>query len=570
MAVGAPAAAHAETATQELRYTTTDNVSLQATLSGEAPLAARPTIVEFSPYGNNSQTIAPGPDFNVLLVQIRGTGGSDGRFDALGPRTQADVAEVLGWACHQPWSDGTLGINGFSASAITIYNSLHRPLPCVKAAVLKSGTLELYRDLLVPGGVNNLIPGAGVLMLIGAPALAQGADRLQRNPSSSLDTIAGLFGAGVSDLQHPTLDSWWRERGFRGDVNHLPILMIDGFFDVESRGAFQAYQALRGDGAHLMVIGAHDGEPVGSGGAAGAMRDWFEHYLRGVDNGIDREPRVKLWMSDGDREDDLAGRFVRRDGDDWPLPGTQWVPLGLRAARGGGAHSLNDGTLAVGREEATTTQAYPAVPSIPFNSDTPNTAILGGFGVNQLAGALPILTEMTIAETPGLSYTTRPLASDVLAAGPASLELRLSSTAPETDIWAVISDVDPSGTPHPLTVGRLRTGFPEVDAAKSLRDSKGKIVQPYGRYDVRRPAGIGEERLYRVELWPVGNRFAKGHRIRLHIVGVSAASMPAGVALNSVRVGGKQGSVLRFPVLPGSDLKAALSGAARARARTGR
>ena len=85
-----------------------------------------------------------------------GTGDSGGRFDALGPRTQQDVAEVLRWACSQPWSDGTLGLNGFSASAITVYNSLHLPLPCVKAAVLKSGTHELYRDLIYPGGVSNL------------------------------------------------------------------------------------------------------------------------------------------------------------------------------------------------------------------------------------------------------------------------------------------------------------------------------------------------------------------------------------------------------------------------------
>ena len=85
--------------------------------------------------------------------------------------------------------------DGFSASAITIYNSLHLKLPCVKTAVLGSGTYELYRDLLVPGGISNLVPGAGVLALIGAPALAQGAgprpgDRPGRDPR-------GMFGAGL-------------------------------------------------------------------------------------------------------------------------------------------------------------------------------------------------------------------------------------------------------------------------------------------------------------------------------------------------------------------------------------
>src|SRR4051794_36466992 len=107
LAAGAPARA-AQTST-EIRFTASDGVSLQTTVTGTAPLAPRPVIVEFSPYGRDSGTYTPGPDYNFLLVQIRGTGDSDGRFDALGNRTQADVAEVLRWACHQPWSDGRLG-----------------------------------------------------------------------------------------------------------------------------------------------------------------------------------------------------------------------------------------------------------------------------------------------------------------------------------------------------------------------------------------------------------------------------------------------------------------------------
>ncbi len=214
----APAPAGAARSTISGRVTTSDGVELQTTLTGEAPIVARATIVEFSPYGRDSGSLDPGPGFNRLLVQIRGTGDSDGRFDALGPRTQQDVAETLRWACRQPWSTGRLGIAGFSASAITIYNSLHLKLPCVRAAVLKSGTHELYRDLLYPGGLNNLIPGAGVLALIGTPALLQGPDRLGRAPSTVPGVTQGLMEAGLSDLEHPTLDGWWRERGMRGDV----------------------------------------------------------------------------------------------------------------------------------------------------------------------------------------------------------------------------------------------------------------------------------------------------------------------------------------------------------------
>src|SRR6266576_3603909 len=195
LAAGTPA--RAAEVSRDIRFTASDGVSLQTTVTGQDPLTPRPVIVEFSPYGRNSGTFAPGPDYNSLLVQIRGTGDSDGRFDALGPRTQEDVAEVLRWACDQPWSDGSLGLNGFSASAITVYNSLHLSLPCVRGAVLKSGTFELYRDLLWPGGISNMIPGLGVLGLIGAPAVAQLPGRLQRAPSTTADLAAGMLDAGV-------------------------------------------------------------------------------------------------------------------------------------------------------------------------------------------------------------------------------------------------------------------------------------------------------------------------------------------------------------------------------------
>src|SRR4051812_7808569 len=218
LALGAAAPAHAARTSQDIRFTASDGVSLQTTVTGEAPLAPRPAIVEFSPYGDDSGTFTPGPAYNFLLVQIRGTGDSDGRFDALGDRTQADVVEVLRWACEQPWSDGNLALNGFSASAITVYHSLRLALPCVRAAVLKSGTFELYRDLLWPGGIHNLAVGLGVLGRIGTPAAAQSPDRVQRNPASTVDTLAGLGDAGISAFNHTTLDAWWQERGFRGDV----------------------------------------------------------------------------------------------------------------------------------------------------------------------------------------------------------------------------------------------------------------------------------------------------------------------------------------------------------------
>ena len=549
--LGGPPSARAATATLNARVPMSDGVTLAATVTGQAPLSARPVIVEFSPYGPASATTYDGTAYNYLLVQIRGTGESDGRFDALGPTTQRDMEQALHWACHEPWSDGRLGLNGFSASAITVYNSLHLRLPCVRTAVLRSGTFELYRDLLWPGGVSNAIPGLGVLGLIGAPAAAAALSHLERNPVSALDSAIGLTDAGLSGgLEHPTLDSWWRDRGFRGDVNHQPILMLDSFFDVESRGAFQAFQALRGDGAHLLVVGAHDGAPAGTDDGSGATKAWFDHYLRGEDDGILRQPRVQLMLADGDREDYLAGHFVRYSARDWPVPGTRWRSLWLSARRSGSGNSINDGSLVARRPGASTTQSYAAIPTEASMTDQPNTGIVGPDGVNQAAETFPLLTETGLAEPQALTYTTAPLRQDLLSAGPAALDLRLSSTARETAIWAVISDVWPDGTSHPMATGRLLSSYPRIDRGRSLTDGRGDVVQPYGDYSAKSVAPQGTARDYQLEFWPIGDRFKRGHRIRVVILGASGASQPSAPAVNSVSLGGPAGSRLLLPALP--------------------
>lgn len=550
------------------RFVASDGVTLMTKVGGRGSLKPRPVIVEFSPYDPGCCAEYAGPDYNYLQVHIRGTGDSDGSFDALGPATQKDVVEVLEWACKQSWSNGVVGLYGFSASAITVYNSLHLQFPsCVKTAVLMAGTHELYRDLLYPGGIPNLAAGLFVLVGIGGPAAVEAFSRLARDPLQSVvDPTLGIFGVGLEYLAHPTLDPWWQERGMRGDVNHLPTLMITSFFDVEPRGPFQAFQELRGNGAHLLVVGAHDGAPAGTESLRfDEQKKWYDRYLKDRHNGVEHEPRVQMLMSDGDRLSYLAGDFLRYNSNDWPVPGTQWTALFLDATPSDSqALSLNNGSLSLNPSTAASTQSYVELLTLPTGSDQNTTAVIGstGFGAytfNSFLTAIPQLADMTLAEPLGLSYTTQAFTQDVWMAGPASLELQLSSVAPETDIYAVICDVSRDGHANAVATGRLRTAYSDIDTDKSLHDAAGNVVQPYGVYATKNDATPTTSRRYSVEFWPIGNRFKKGDRLRLDIVGVSAYHLPGGVSVNSVTLGGKEGSRLLLPVLPGSSLSGALA-----------
>lgn len=109
-----------------------------------------------------------------------------------------------------------------------------------------------------------------------------------------------------------------------------------------------------------------------------------------------------------------------------------------------------------------------------------------------------------------------------------------------------------------MAVGRLRSSYPDIVPGRS-RTSDGEVIQPYNDFSQKRTILPGTEHRYFVEFWPIGNRFQAGHRLRLHVVGAFGFHESVATGANLVRVGGLDGgSVLRVPVLPGSDLRRAL------------
>ena len=545
-----PAEAAAEQEVQELEFEASDGVKLYATVSGEAPLEPRPLIVEYSPYGLGPGGPPVGPAFNYVQVHARGTGRSGGAWDIMGPREQKDIAESLRWFCEQPWSSGSIGLYGFSASAIAAYYAMRRSsLPCVKAASLLAGTSSTYRDLIFIGGMPNLVPAAVVTASIASAFMAHLPGRFGDEPQTYIESPGGVVNAISAFSQHPTQDAFWREREFPGPKGppDVPILAATGFYDVESRGPFETFKAARSSGSHLLVIGAHDGAAGGTGGAFPEFQRWFEHYLLGSDNGIVDEPRVQLYVGHGSHENLVGGQWTKVEARNWPVPGTRWRTLHFDAAESGSSTSLNDGSLALRRSSEVVTQSAPTVPSNTFATDPYTTATVTS-------------TQSTnLTEATSLTYTTPVLSEPVMSVGPAALKLKLSSTSPETDIVAVLSDVAPDGESHPVAAGRLRSTFTKIDHSLSTHDPKtGKIVQPYNDLSEKHTVLPGTTRKYQVEFWPIGNRFEAGHRLRLTLAGTPASFLPSVPALNSIVVGGKPGAHIRLPVLPGSDLCAAL------------
>ena len=553
----APAAATEPFSSSILTYTADDGVALRAGLGWFGTLAPRPLIVEDSPYAPDVRTLGwAGDAFNYLELQWRGTGQSGGSLDSAGPRDQEDLSGFLGWACRQPWSGGAIGLYGFSASAIVVYDSMHLPLPCVKAAALMSGTVDLYRDLLDIGGVPSPAVGSAVEAMIGGPWLANLAGRARGRPASIVPSAAGFAAAPLEVGAHQTEDGFWAGRSYRGDPNHVPVLADDGFYDVEERGAFQGYLATKADGSRLLVMGAHDGWPAGTPGPFPAFASWFGHYLLGRP---DAEPAVQVELSDGSRQQFLGGAVAPLSGSDWPLPGTDWTDLYLSPDPSGTVASLHDGSLALSPPGAAGLEPYPFAPSEPSETDVHTSATVASDGLDQAATALPELTDMALSGPTSLTFTTPVLRAPVDAVGPVGLDLFASSTAPYTDLAAVVADVWPDGTAYPVATGWLRTLYPGLDPTRSLVDPAGDVVDPYNDFSAQVPALPGTTRQYHLEVLPIGNHFAAGHRIRLYVLGSPLDMEPAPPGLDLLSTGGATLSRLVLPTY-GTSLAAALGG----------
>ena len=554
LALAAPGAQAAPSfVTQDIAFTADDGTVLHATVGGFGDLSARPLIIEDSPYDPGCCHTFAGEDYNYLTLHWRGTGKSDGTFGVTGDRDQKDLAQFVNWACDQPWSDGRAGLYGFSASAIIVYNSMHLPMPCVRAAALMSGTVDLYRDLLYIGGINNAVPGLAVAGNIGGPWLSEQRD--SRNPVAFAEGANGYAAALAAVVAHPTHDEYWQARALKGHVNDFPVLASNGFFDVESRGAFLGYRGTKSSGSKLLVMGAHDGSPAGTPGPFPAYARWFDHHVRGLDNGVAEDPRVDLYLSKGGHLDYLAGDYERVTGGDWPLPQTRWQALHLSPERSGTARSSNDGLLQLDPVAEASVQPYAFAPSNPLATDHHTVSTVGNTGWNELTPngvgrRIPATRDMTTAEPQSLTYTTAPFEKAVTAVGPVSLTVHLASSAPVTDIVAVLADVAPDGTANPVAQGQLRTSFPHVDREKSIVDKRtGEIVQPYNDYSRQDVALPGTIREYTVEILPIGNVFEPGHRLRLYLTGTSATMLGSAPGVNLLSLGGATPSRLLLPTL---------------------
>ena len=420
----------------------------------------------------------------TALVNFRGTHLSEGTwvgYRALQWGERRDGYDTVEWLARQDWSTGKVGSFGSSQGGhAQNYLAVTQPPHLVCQYMIDTG-LSLYHEGYRIGGITR-------------PERFKRMDAVCRNPADNRALMREWF-------SHPTYDDYWADEDCTRffDKMNVPCFTVGSWYDFMCQGSVESFvgRQHRGGsnsrGAQQLLIGPWLHGRFNKGSRVGDltypanaefdmmshMIRWFDHHLKGKDNGIDRDPTVRYYVMGAVDEEGAPGN-VWREASDWP---PQADPRSYYLAAGG---KLT--TKAPQQSESST--AFLADPLHP--AEIPGTAFPGARDARAFEAQKEVRT-----------FTTEVLSEPVEWTGDVHAELFVSSSARDTDFIVRVSDVYPDGRSiliaDYIRRARYRDGF-----EKEVFMQEGKI------YKVAFHIG-----------W-MSQIFNRGHRIRITVASTGA------------------------------------------------
>jgi len=468
-------------------------------VAAETASRPQPTVLVRSPYGRRQVVgllfgrLLAERGFQVVLQSVRGTFGSAGRFAPFDERE--DGAATLRWLRAQPWHGGRVATFGPSYLGLVQW-ALAADEPEDLAAMAIQVSASEFHSQTYAGGSISLETIASWMAIVAvqerrlAPlwinrALRSLGRMFGDHALIGLDEAA--TGAPVAWLresfEQPGRDGdYWMRRDFSAFVPRVtaPVSFVGGWHDILLPWMLDDVRGLQDAGRQPRVtIGpwTHTSPELAAVGHREAIA-----FLRAELLGDDRLLRRRGGTLPVQLR--LTGEgAVRREFARWPPPGAEPVRWFVRAG-GALAASPPPTSPAAPGSPAAGSERYRYDPADP----TPS---LGG----------PVLMSREAVVDNGplearedvLTFTTDPLDATLEAIGRPVVEVWARSAAPSFDVFARVCDVDAAGVSRNV-----------CDALASVRPGRDE------------PGQDGSVRV-RFELWPLGHRFAAGHRIRLQI-----------------------------------------------------
>src|SRR5262245_22219954 len=360
-----------------------------------------PTLEEKQTPNMNWETVTPEwwvpKGYAAVRVDGRGSGQSPGQCEPWSLAEAIDFYDAIEWAAAQPWCNGKVGLSGISYFAINQWFVANLQPPSLKAIIPWEGFADIYRDALYHGGILNVF----MTNWFTAHLLHHTQGRAARDlPDAwAINTLWHWL--------HHNLDSGVL-RGAQAQWDRItqPMLSVGNWtgFGLHLRGNTEAYMRVASKHKKLRI---HTGSHVHPFYTEEGRRDqlrFFDHWLKGIDNGVMDEPPVKLAIRKG--KDEIEWRFEN----EWPLKRTQWTRLYLDLAPM--AAGANAGSLGPANPASTSARSYPATGLGSMGSTSAASSQVMGGG---------------ISPGMGVSLETPPLPHDVEVTGPLAAVLWVSS-----------------------------------------------------------------------------------------------------------------------------------------------
>jgi uncharacterized protein len=509
--------------------------------SGDAPV---PAIIGWGPYGKQGGVIVlddipgragvpqswlsglemfEGPDPNywcphgyaVVNVDARGVGSSAGDIHFWGAQEAMDGYDLIEWLAARPWCNGKIGMSGNSWLAIAQWFIAAERPPHLAAIAPWEGWTDLFRCDVVRGGIPDIGFNEHMLSLLAGPGQVEDVPNMVR--------------------RYPVMNAYWEGKIPRLDDIQVPAYVVGSWTNlIHGIGTLAGFRHIASRDKWLRVHNSHEFSDYYQ--SADDLRRFFDHYLKGIENGWRQTPRVRLAVLDPGGKD-----IVNRPETEFPIARTEYRSLYLCAAT---AELLP--------------QSTPEKSHASYQSDD---------------------------GTGRLSFTYR-FAEDSELTGYFSLRLWVEAPgADDMDIYVEVRKLSRSGrrglsrnikTTNPAVAwvleqlyrrGKAKFGMMFFSGAKGMQrvsqrqtdPDKSTEAEPYHTFKTPKKLTAGEIVPVDIQIWPMGMKWRAGEQLQLLIAGhkLSTVEMPGLVppdtvnkGLHIVHTGGHYDSRLIVPFIP--------------------
>jgi putative CocE/NonD family hydrolase len=479
-----------------------------------------PAILEMIPYRKDDWRYAADHSRMTYFAQrgyagcrldIRGTGSSPGiALDEYTPEETQDGYDAVQWLAGQAWCNGNVGMWGISYGGFTaIQVAMLRP-PALKAIIPMYATDDRYTDdVHYLGGCLTASEWAQYAVsqiamnamppkreYAGADWAARWKERLEQTPPWLIEWV-----------RQQTDGPYWRSGSLAPDYERIScaILYIGGWADGYANCALRMQEqctaaprkALIGPWVHSLPDSAYPGPNIDY---LHEMVRFFDHWLKGADNGVMDEPALTIFRQEYTPPEAFPARVNGAWHAEAAYPIARARPLELYLGDGL-LESQEPGTKNQEPSVATSTQASQfSILNSSFDRYTHRPTLGTRAALCYGGGSSPngLARDLRPDEALSLTYTSAPLTEPLDLVGMPEAVLYLSSSAPVAHVVVRLTDVAPDGTSAHVSTGVLN------------------LTHRGGHADPQ-PLEPGQVYQVRVPLRAIGYRYLPGQRIRLSV-----------------------------------------------------